>query len=168
MRRIFIINNLMVIVVHVCICLVFLLPVAFMGGTGHLWTESMLEQRTTCDTAFRFIELTFLTVISFPLYFLAGRKFLGKADTIFTNMLSVVSIIFVVILSTVIAFANQENNLNMFMLLQTPNVLANETIAFFLRVDPKVVHLASSILPFLALLAGIQTQSYRFDAKGEY
>ena len=44
MRRILVINNLISVTIHVCICILFLLPMALVGGTGPLWSDARIER----------------------------------------------------------------------------------------------------------------------------
>jgi len=129
---------------------------ALVGGTGPLWSAARIERWEISDIVFHLGLISFCTVIPLVLYVLLGKKLLIKTGNIKTDIFSTLSIILIMALAEFITSANLDNRLSMFSLLLTPILLLGETIIFFSQIEAKIVYLALSIFPFLALLAGIR------------
>jgi len=155
-------NNLIAIVIHLCICLIFLLPIALFIHPGHLWTEAGIERMGLIGVFTQLSIIGVYTIIIFLLYVWAGRKFLIESyepEHILTDIFSVMSVTCIMVLAERIIAANLDNDLSMFSLLLTPNALISGTISFFFHFELGSVHIVLSLLPFLALFMGLRARN---------
>ena len=160
MLKMLITNNLIAVAIHVCICLVLIIPLGLLIGPGHLWSESTLELLPLWHIAKRLIAIGIYTAVAIILYFWAGRKFLTNTDNMLTSILSVIALTIVIILATFAAEGSFGNRLRYHLLamLTIPIGPIGATVAHFLRIDNLYSYLIMSIMPSLAMWVGMVTK----------
>ena len=146
-------NNLIAMSIHVCICLLLILPAGFIWFFG-VWRKNM----TSKDFVFNWAIIGIYTSFIVLLYFFLGRQYLCNTQNILTNCLSVTLIPVVITMAILISLANLANRLYMLGLLGTPIYPISETISYFLRIKLKYAYALMSTLPSLLLCLGMATK----------
>jgi len=139
-------NNLIAIVIHICMCFVFLYPSGFISWMS-VWGSGALE---TKDIVIMSLIVIGYTIIIFLVYFHLGKRFLISTNNIYSNALSVAVLLIIILMITFSAYDEIAEQL-----IRIPFYPLGETIAFALKTGEKNTLLVISILPSFTMWVGL-------------
>ena len=146
-------NNLIAIAIHICICLVFFIPVGYIWWWGDVWFDLVWDWGLM-SVIFNWLAIGIFTIVSLFLYLGLGRKFLCRTNNMKTNIFSVIVLVIILAVAVLIAYDS-----NIWQpLLKLPFYPLGETISYFLQIKKQFVFLILSFLPSLMMLAGMMTK----------
>ena len=147
-------NNLIVIVVHICMCFVFFLPLSYIWGFG-VWFDDRSPELMDVIINLLVIGICITTILF--LYFWAGKKFLSNTQHTPTNIFSVIVLSIIIFTITFIAYDSIWERI-----LRLPFYPLGETISYFFQIEGKYCYSLLSFLPSLTMLAGMTIKWEKF------
>lgn len=147
-------NNLIAVAIHICMCIILILPIGFIWFYG-VWGNNMELNRVIIN----WLLIGACTTVILFLYFWTGRKFLTNTGQSLTNVLSVIAVLILIIIGVFISlYLDASNRWHIMWMLMTPISPLGETLSHFARIELKYADMLMSILLPLAMWIGMITK----------
>ncbi|MCL2549941.1 MAG: hypothetical protein FWE78_03275 [Methanimicrococcus sp.] len=149
-----ILNNLIAVVIHICMCFFFLIHAFILYEIGS-WSYEI----------FIWVAMGIYTLFALLLYFWAGKLFLSNTRIVMTNIFSVIGLIILLIYN-----AYNWNDPYSLDALTLPFLSLFEIISFIFQIpsgamERKYIHFALAPLPSLTMLAGLIAKQKGYNFK---
>ena len=146
-------NNIIAVVVHIFICFILLAPIYYLLD-GDIFFEAW---KWGLDyILFDCFVIVLLTIVTFSLYFWAGRRFLKCTQNMVVNSFSTIVLVILILGTTIIAYGSFGE-----IILRMSLFPIVETLSYLLQIDEKYIYMLLSPLPSLTMLAGMMTKQYK-------
>ena len=132
-------NNLMTMIIQICLCLVFFYP--------HFFFESILPGGQ--PMLITFFWLGVYNIVAFSMYYFAGNKLLKKTNNKANDLFSVI------ILAVTLAFYAYIGDYKVRLISQLPFYLLGTFISYYFKIKETPVFVLLAALPSLVMWIGI-------------